>query len=231
MTAETINDELTDAIAIVGMACRFPGASTLAEYWHNLKNGVESVRFFADAELDAAVLDPAERADARYVRARATLDHVEDFDAGLFGFTPREAELTDPQHRVFLECAWEALDHAGYDPSRYGGQIGIYGGAGANTYLLFHLAASGQLGGSAATLQAFIHNKNDHLTTRTAYKLDLRGPAVTVQTACSTSLVAVTLATQGLLSHQVDMALAGASSITTPQKTGYLYHERGIGSP
>jgi acyl transferase domain-containing protein/acyl carrier protein len=224
-------DSLTDSIAIIGMACRFPGADTVEQFWHNLKHGVESINFFSDDELDRAVIDPAELTDPRYVKARATLANVEAFDAGLFGFTPREAELTDPQHRLFLECAWEALEHAGYDANRYPGQIGVFGGAGANTYLLFHLAASGQLGGSSATLQAFIHNKNDHLSTRTAYKLNLRGPAVTVQTACSTSLVAVTMATQSLLNYQVDMALAGASSIMVPQRTGYLYHERGIGSP
>ncbi|WP_394829001.1 SDR family NAD(P)-dependent oxidoreductase [Pendulispora albinea] len=225
------NEEFESAIAIVGMACRFPGARNLAEYWRNLRNGVESIASFGADELDRAVVDPAEASDPHYVPSRAILDDVESFDAALFGFSPREAELTDPQHRVFLECAWEALEHAGYDPKRYAGQIGVYGGAGANTYLLFNLASSGQIVGSGPTLQAFIHNKNDHLTARTAYKLNLRGPAVTVQTACSTSLVAVATAAQALLNYQVDMALAGACTITVPQRSGYLYHERGIGSP
>ncbi|HEU4407577.1 MAG TPA: SDR family NAD(P)-dependent oxidoreductase [Polyangiaceae bacterium] len=226
-----VDEGLSNCVAVVGMACRLPGARGPDEFWKNLREGVESVSFFSDDELDASAVDPAERRDPNYVRARATLEGVESFDAGLFGFSPREAELTDPQHRVFLECSWEALEHAGYDPFRYPGSVGVYGGAGANTYLLFHLAPAGRLAGSAPALQAFIHNKNDHLAARVAYKLNLRGPAVGVQTACSTSLVAVAAAVQALLGYQVDMALAGGSAITVPQRTGYLYHERGIGSP
>jgi len=229
--SEPQNEASSNSVAVIGMACRFPGARNIAEFWQNLRGGVESISFFSDDELDTAVIDPVELRDPSYVKARGTLDDVESFDAPLFGFTPREAELTDPQHRVFLECAWVALEHGGYDPWRYPGSIGIFGGAGANTYLMFHLASAGCLVGSASTLQAFIHNKNDHLTTRAAYKLNLRGPAVTVQTACSTSLVAISLAAQSLLNCQVDMALAGGCTIIVPQRTGYLYHERGIGSP
>lgn len=225
------DEALSNSIAVIGMSCRFPGARDVDDFWQNLRDGKESISFFSDEELDAAVIDPAELSDPSYVKARAILDDVESFDAAFFGFSPREAELTDPQHRVFLECAWHALEHAGYDPGRYPGSIGVFGGAGANTYMLFHLASAGQLVGSIPTLQAFIHNKNDHLTTRVAYKLNLRGPAVTVQTACSTSLVAVSLAVQSLLNCQVDMALAGGCTITVPQRVGYLYHERGIGSP
>jgi phthiocerol/phenolphthiocerol synthesis type-I polyketide synthase E len=219
------------AIAIIGMSCRVPGAASLQAFWNNLRGGSQSISFFAQSEVDTSVVDPSELADPHYVRARGLLEDIEGFDARLFGFTPREAELTDPQHRVFLECAWEALESGGYDPWRYRGSVGVFGGAGANTYLMFHLLPAGRLSGSVAALQGFIHNKNDHLTTRTAYKLNLRGPAVSVQTACSTSLVAVSLAVQSLLNFQVDLALAGASSITVPQHTGYLYHERGIGSP
>jgi acyl transferase domain-containing protein/acyl carrier protein len=220
-----------EAIAIVGMACRFPGAATVEQFWKNLQEGVESIRFLSDEELDRAAIDPAELRDPKYVKARGVLDGIEQFDARFFDFSPREAELTDPQQRVFLECVWEALEKAGVEPSGYPGAIGVYAGAGANGYLLYNLSSAGHLVGTANAFQAVIHNKNDHLSTRVAYKLNLKGPAVTVQTACSTSLVAVYHACQSLLSHQCDLALAGGVTVTVPQKTGYQYHERGIGSP
>ncbi|MCY1081084.1 type I polyketide synthase [Archangium lansingense] len=220
-----------EGIAIVGMACRFPGANTVEQFWRNLQDGIESITFFSDAELERAAIDPAELSDARYVKARGVLEGLELFDARFFGFSPREAELTDPQQRVFLECAWESFERAGYDPAAFQGPIGVFAGAGANGYLLHHLAPAGRLVGTANAFQTILHNKNDHLTTRTAYKLDLKGPSLSVQTACSTSLVSVVLACQSLLSHQCDMALAGGVSLPLPQRTGYLYNERGIGSP
>ncbi|MFE8601584.1 type I polyketide synthase [Archangium violaceum] len=220
-----------EGIAIIGMACRFPGAHTVEQFWHNLQEGIESISFFSDTELERAAIDPAELSDARYVKARGVLEGIELFDARFFGFSPREAELTDPQQRVFLECAWETFERAGYDPAAYAGPIGVFAGAGANGYLLHHLAPAGRLVGTANAFQAILHNKNDHLATRTAYKLDLKGPGISVQTACSTSLVSVVLACQSLLSHQCDMALAGGVSLPLPQRTGYLYNERGIGSP
>jgi non-ribosomal peptide synthase protein (TIGR01720 family) len=219
------------SIAIIGMACRFPGAGSIEAFWNNLRGGVESISFFADQDLDRAAIDPAELADPRYVKARGVLEGIEEFDARFFDFSAREADITDPQQRIFLECAWEALEKAGYDPGAYPGPIGVYAGAGANGYLLHNLASAGQLSGTINAFQALIHNKNDHLATRVAYKLNLKGPAVTVQTACSTSLVAVIHACQSLLSHQCDMALAGGVTITVPQRTGYLYNDRGIGSP
>lgn len=218
-------------VAIVGMSGRFPGARNLEEYWSNLRGGVESITFFADGELEPAAVAPTERADPAYIRARGVLENIEDFDAGFFEFTPREAQLTDPQHRIFLECASDALESAGYDPRAYPGAIGVFAGAGVNSYLLFHLASAGQLDGSMSAFQAFLHNKHDHLTTRVAYKLNLRGPCVTVQTACSTSLVATALACQSLATFQCDMALAGGAHVFVPQRTGYLYLEGGIGSP
>ncbi|RKH15658.1 SDR family NAD(P)-dependent oxidoreductase [Corallococcus sp. CA047B] len=220
-----------EGVAIVGMACRFPGASTPEAFWKNLQEGVESITFLKDEELDRAAIDPAELKDPKYVKARATLDGIDQFDARFFELSPREAEITDPQQRLFMECVWEALETAGHDPSRAKGPIGIYAGAGANGYLLYNLSSAGHLTGTVSAFQAVIHNKNDHLATRVAYKLDLKGPAVTVQTACSTSLVAVYHACQSLLNFQCDMALAGGVTITVPQKTGYLYTERGIGSP
>ncbi|MCY1073919.1 type I polyketide synthase [Archangium lansingense] len=220
-----------EAIAIIGMACRFPGAATVEQFWKNLQEGVESIRFLSDEELDRAAIDSAELRDPKYVKARAVLDGIDQFDARFFDFSPREAELTDPQQRVFLECVWEALEKAGVEPSGFPGPIGVYAGAGANGYLLHNLSSAGHLVGTANAFQAVIHNKNDHLSTRVAYKLNLKGPAVTVQTACSTSLVAVYHACQSLLSHQCDLALAGGVTLTVPQNTGYLHHERGIGSP
>ncbi|RKH60406.1 type I polyketide synthase [Corallococcus llansteffanensis] len=220
-----------EAVAIIGMSCRFPGASSVEQFWQNLQDGVESITFFSDAELERASIDPAELGDPKYVKARGLLEDLERFDARFFGFSPREAELTDPQQRVFLECAWEAFERAGYEPSAFPGPIGVFAGAGANHYLLHHLAPAGRLVGTANAFQTILHNKNDHLATRVAYKLDLKGPSISVQTACSTSLVAVVLASQSLLSHQCDMALAGGVSLTVPQRTGYLHNERGIGSP
>ena len=220
-----------EGIAIVGMACRFPGASTPEEFWKNLEQGVESISFFEEEQLDRAAIDPAELRDPKYVKARGVLEGIEQFDSRFFEFSPREADITDPQQRIFLEVVWEALERAGYNPGTSAVPIGVYAGAGANGYLLHNLSNAGHLMGTVNAFQAVIHNKNDHLATRVAYKLNLKGPAVTVQTACSTSLTAIYHACQSLLSHQCDMALAGGVTITVPQKTGYLYNERGIGSP
>ncbi|HWW75578.1 MAG TPA: polyketide synthase, partial [Pyrinomonadaceae bacterium] len=223
--------ELADGVAIVGMVCRFPGAKNIDEFWRNLRDGVESVTFFSDEELEREGVERSELRNRDYVKARGVIDGVENFDARFFGFTPREAEMTDPQHRFFLECCWEALEHAGYHAEKYPGTIGVFGGAGANVYLLYNLSAAGYLRDPDLFAQAFIYNKNDHLTGRVAYKLNLRGSCVTVQTACSTSLVATGMACQSLLNYQVDMALAGGVTIVTPQTMGYVYAEGGIHSP
>ncbi len=218
-------------IAIIGMACRFPGARNIDEFWENLRNGVESIVFFSDEELLASGLDPAMLSHPDYVRAKGALDDIELFDARFFGFNPREAEIIDPQQRIFLECAWEALEHAGYDSTTYGGSIGVYAGAGLNTYLLNNLYRNQDALIAVGGLQALIGNDKDYLTTRVSYKFDLQGPAVTIQTACSTSLVATHLACQSLLSGESDIALAGGVSVATPQKAGYLYQEGSIFSP
>ncbi len=228
------NDEHPDAIAIVGMAGRFPGARDVREFWRNLIAGTESVTFFGDQELEA---NDGRADDASYVGARAMLDGVECFDATFFGFTPREAELMDPQHRVFLETAWTALEDAGHDPARFPGAIGVYAGQSLNTYLLANLcrdrAAIDQLTGGYQVdgYQTVLGNDKDYLATRVSYKLDLRGPSMTVQSACSTSLVAVIQACQSLMSYQCDLALAGGVSITFPQRRGYIHQEGGIVSP
>jgi acyl transferase domain-containing protein len=217
-------------IAIVGMAGRFPGAPTLERFWQNLAGGVESISFFADAELESSPLLPMPLDAPNLVKAGGVLDDVESFDAARFGFSPREAEATDPQQRVFLECAAEALERAGIDPRRFPGSVGVYAGASMNTYLFQLLLAPGYLA-AASFLETVIGNDKDYLATRVAYKLDLRGPSMTVQTACSTSLVAVHLACQALLAGECDVALAGGVSIRVPQRTGYLHQPGGPLSP
>ncbi len=217
-------------IAVVSMAGRFPGADTLEKFWENLSNGVESIGLLTDEELAAAGVDPALLADPNYVRMGAALEGVEAFDAAFFGYSPAEAEILDPQQRIFLECAWEALERAGVDSERYDGRIGVYASAGLNSYLLNNLKSARGHMQTADGYQMFIANDKDFTPTRVSYKLNLRGPSVNVQSACSSSLVAIHLACQSLLAGECDMALAGGVSINLPQKAGYLYQERGIAS-
>lgn len=224
------NGEFPEGIAIVGMSGRFPGARNLDEFWRNLRDGVESVSFFSDEQLKAAGLDPAVRRDPTYVGAGGILEDIDLFDASFFGFNPREAEAMDPQQRLFLECAWETLENAGYDPAKYPGSIGVYAGTGFSTYF-FNVYQNVELVKLLGGHQIMIGNDKDHLTTHVSYKFNLRGPSMTVQTACSTSLVAVCVACRSLLDYQCDMALAGGSSVAVPQGRGYFYREGGIASP
>ncbi|MET9960300.1 beta-ketoacyl synthase N-terminal-like domain-containing protein [Streptomyces sp. NPDC006326] len=212
-----------ERIAVVGLACRVPGAQDPDGFWHNLVEGVESIER----------LEPPADAPEGYVPAVARITGVEDFDAEFFGMTPREAELADPQQRLFLEQCWAALEDAGCDPERARGRIGVWGGTSFNTYLVLNVlpgrSREGLLGEYPAAL---LHgNDKDYLTSRVAHRLGLTGPAVTVQTACSTSLVAVAEAARALLDYQCDMALAGGASIKLPQDWGYVYETGGIQSP
>jgi len=209
----------SDDIAIIGMACRFPGAPSIETFWRNLTAGVESIE----------QLPNDKRALPGYVPAASLIDSPDQFDAGFFGFTPREAAVTDPQHRVFLECAWEALERAGYDP-RSAGRVGIYAGAGQNSYIWNLLSNPGTMQ-AIDTFQATVSTDKDFLTTRTSYKLGLEGPSVAVQTACSTSLVAVHLACRALADGECDVALAGGVSIRNLNREGYVFEEGGILSP
>ncbi|MDE3153781.1 MAG: SDR family oxidoreductase, partial [Acidobacteriota bacterium] len=219
-------------IAVIGMSLRFPGAETVEEFWQNLRNGVESISFFSDAELVAAGTSPAMLADPNFVRAQPALQHVDEFDAAFFGFTPREAEAMDPQLRVFLECAWEALERAGYDPDADGRPISVYAGNNISNYFIFNLLPILDMLGSQGSLFGLVsYNDKDALATVVSHKLNLRGPSLSVQTFCSTSLVAVHLACQGLLAGESDMALAGGVSISGQQVAGYLFEEGGIKSP
>jgi acyl transferase domain-containing protein len=217
----------TNDVAVVGLNGRFPKARNLEEFWENLKNGVEAVSFFSEEELLASGLDPSVLDRHRYIRAKAILDDVELLDASFFGFTPREAALTDPQQRFFLECAWEALESAGYDSETFPGRIGVYAGVSMSTYLVSLYANRDKLG-TWNDFRTLVGNDKDYLATWVSYKLNLTGPSLSVQTACSTSLVAVHLACQSLLNGECDMALAGGACISIPQKVGYLYEEEGI---
>ncbi|MBB1473152.1 type I polyketide synthase [Luteimonas sp. MC1782] len=221
-----------EGIAIVGMSGRFPGAPDVDTFWKNIKDGVESVTHFDPSELEIPLApDTGDDPNARYICAKGILDDVDMFDARFFGYLPREAELMDPQHRMFLEICWEAMERAGHDPQRYPGAVGVYAGCYMDTYLLWNLCSdptflarfveSIQVG----SLQTELGNDKDYLATRVAFKLGLRGPAMTLQTACSTSLVAIATACQALASYQCDMALAGGVTIVLPQKKGYFYRE------
>jgi acyl transferase domain-containing protein len=224
------NEPPRSAIAIIGMAGRFPGAPDLDAFWHNLSTGVESISFFARDELAAAGVPAAILDDPAYVPARGFLDGADLFDAHFFGFSPAEAEITDPQHRLLLECAWHALEHAGYAGEREQWTVGVFVGASVNTYLIDHLLSRPEVRAFGSD-QLIIANAPDYLATRISYKLDLNGPSVNVQTACSTSLVAVHLACQSLLDFECDLALAGGASVAAAQVAGYLWREGGIASP
>jgi acyl transferase domain-containing protein len=225
------NQDILDAlegteIAVIGMAGRFPGAQDIETYWQNLRDGVESVTFYTDEELRAAGVDESLLRHPNYVKSGAPLDDMEKFDASFFGFGPRDAAIMDPQHRNFLEMAWTALEHAGYDPGRFNGSIGVFGGSGHNAYMPYNLLTNPELVASVGFfLLRHTGNDKDFLTTRVSYLMNLRGPSVNVQTACSTSLVAIHMASQSLLSGECDMALAGGVTIEMPHRQGYIYQD------
>ncbi|MDY7095233.1 MAG: SDR family NAD(P)-dependent oxidoreductase [Acidobacteriota bacterium] len=219
------------AIAIVGMAGRFPKAPDLDAFWSNLRNGVEAMEELTDDELRAAGVDERWLQDPSYVKVASRLDDVDAFDAELFGYTAREAEILDPQQRIFLEQCWHALEDAGIDPARAEGLIGVYAGVAWNTYLLSNLVNHRELFDGAGGFQVFITNDKDFMPTRVAYKLDLKGPAMVVQTSCSTSLVAAHQACLALQSYECDVALAGGVTVRVPQDQGYVYLDGGLASP
>ena len=221
----------TESVAIIGMAGRFPGARDLDEFWRNLRDGVDSVRRLTDEELLASGIDPALFNAANYVKAAAPIADAELFDAGFFGFSPREAEILDPQHRVFLECAWQALEEAGYVSESYDGWIGVFAGVSLPMYWMSNLATNPELAAQVGFFPLLLSNDRDYFATRISYKLGLRGPSVNVQTACSTSLTAAHLACQSLLSYQCSLAIAGGVRVNFPQLTGYTHVENSIFSP
>lgn len=241
-TTVPATQESPAGIAVIGMACRFPGADNLDTFWRNLAEGVESITFFTDEEIIASGIAPTVVRHPDYVKASPILSNIENFDADFFGYAARDAALMDPQHRLMLECAWETLEIAGYDPLSYPGVIGVYAGASMNTYVLnnvhpnrhsldtndeLEVTTLDSMGG----FQLMVANDKDYLPTRLSYKLNLRGPSVNVQTACSTGLVAIHMACQSLLNGEGDMFLAGGSSVQIPDRAGHLFQDGMIVSP
>ncbi len=219
-------------IAIVGMACRLPGAEDVAAFWRLLRDQRCARRELSDDELRAAGLSEEQLADPNRVKVAMPLADVDRFDAGFFGLSPHDAALFDPQHRLWLELCHTAFEHAGHVPARFPGRIGVFAGCGENGYLRHNLLSNPEL---VDELGMFVvrhtGNDKDFLATRTSYQFDLRGPSVSVQTACSTSLVAVHQAIQSLLAGECDLALAGGVTVVVPQDRGYRYRPGEVLSP
>lgn len=234
--SEKLNQVL-EGVAIIGMAGRLPKAPDISTFWKNQLAGIEAISHFRPDELETENSSRGQIPGRDSVLARSILDDVDMFDAGFFGIYPREAELMDPQHRLFLEVCWQALEDAGYDPFAYKGAIGVYAGCSMETYFLSQLCKDPEFikkftgGYQVSNYAEMMGNSRDFLATRVSYKLNLRGPSFTMQAGCSTSLLAVTQACQSLLTYQCDMALAGGSSITFPQKRASIYQEGGMISP
>jgi phthiocerol/phenolphthiocerol synthesis type-I polyketide synthase E len=221
-----------NAIAIVGMAARFPGANTLSAFWDNLRRGEESIVTLSEEDLLAEGISEKALANHAYVRRVALLDGIDEFDADFFGFTPQAARMTDPQHRLFLQSAWHALEDAGYDPAQIEGSVGVYATSTTSGYLLHNIMSNhdpNAIIGQGVTFEMVnlsLQNDKDYLATKVAYQFNLRGPALSVQTACSSALVAVHLACQSILNGECEMALAGGASLRIPHRVGY-WHEPG----
>ena len=218
-------------IAVIGLSGRFPKAQNIEQFWQNLRSGVESISFFSAQELESVGIDSAMLSDPNYVKAAVPLEHIDLFDASFFGYNPRDAEIMDPQHRIFLECACVALENAGYDPQTYSGSIGVYAGSTISNYL-FNIYSNSNIRESVSSVEISLGNHPDYLPMRVSFKLNLTGPSYAIQTSCSTSLVAVHVACQSLLNYECDIALAGGISILDMQpKSGYIYQEDGVLSP
>lgn len=232
MSENLENEALLEPLAIIGMSGRFPGAKNCEEFWQNLSNGVESIEFFSDEVALASGADPELIGNPNFIKAHGVLADVEYFDAGFFNMSPREARILDPQHRVFLEAAWEAMENAGYDSEKYDGQVGVYAGTAFSTYLLRNILPNNLVRFQTIDrLEMALTNHKDTMPMRVSFHMNLTGPSICVGTTCSTSLVAVHLACQALWSYQCDMVLAGASFIRTPSREGYLFQEGMIYSP
>jgi amino acid adenylation domain-containing protein len=217
-------------VAIIGMAGRFPGANSIQELWDVLRDGKETISFFTPEELDASISETL-RKDPLYVRARGVVPSVKTFDAAFFGINPKVAEAMDPQQRLFLEIAWEALEQSGHLPTHFDGTIGVYAGTGMNTYYKNNILPNKNVLDRIGSFQASTINEKDYIATRTAYHLNLKGPAIAVHSACSTSLLAIAEAAEAIRNGRCEVALAGGSSITTPINSGHLYQEGSIMSP
>lgn len=226
-SAESIN--IAGGVAIIGMAGRFPGAENIEKFWEILKEGKETITFFSDEELIEAGISAEQVKDSQYVKAKGILDQIEYFDADFFGYSPKEAEIMDPQLRILHECVYESLEDAAYNPFEYEKDIPLYLGASSNYYWINNISSNNK--NSLDEFAAMILNEKDFFSTRIAYKLNLKGPCVTLQTACSTSMVCIDMAYQSILTGKYDMAIAGGAGITYPKKSGYIYHDGMIFSP
>jgi len=227
----TVDEALDGAVAVVGVAGRFPGARDLDAFWRNLCGGVEAASEFSDDDLLRAGVPAESLREPRLVRRRPVLDDVDLFDAAFFGYSPREAETIDPQQRIFLECAWEALESTGHDSRRFDGAIGVFGGGGPDLYYLTNILPNQSFLARIGQFAATLGNEKDFFAPRVSYKLNLRGPSISVLTGCSSSLVAVHLAVQSLLSGESDLALAGGVTVFLPRRAGYLHTRGGVNSP
>ncbi len=231
----TLDPEITETgpepIAVIGMAGRFPGADNIQKFWENIRDGVESITFFTHDQLREAHIEAGLLEQPGFVGADGIIENIEAFDAAFFNYTPREAEIMDPQHRLFLECAWEVLEQAGYDSEQYPGRVGVFGGAGLSSYLLRNIMGNARAKAGISTFQTLLGNDKDFVATRVSYKLNLKGPSMAVATLCSSSLVAIDLACRSLWTYQCDMALAGGVSLQVSRGDTYFYQEGGIGDP
>ncbi|MDQ3289423.1 MAG: amino acid adenylation domain-containing protein [Pseudomonadota bacterium] len=219
-----------EPIAIIAMAGRFPGANDVETFWRNLCEGRDSISRFAPGQLDPSI-PASEREDPDYVAARGVIDDVEMFDAAFFGISPHEAELMDPQQRIFLELCWECMERGGHVPDAARGPVGVFAGMYNASYYRMHVAVHPELIGRIGEFQVMLGNEKDYIATRVAHKLDMTGPAISINTACSTSLVAICQAVASLRAGQCDMALAGGASVTCPPRSGYRYQEGAMLSP
>ncbi len=213
-------------IAIIGMSGRFPEAPDLDTFWQNLKDGKESVRFYSEEELDSMGVPSENLKNPDFIKAASILEDIDCFDAAFFGYSPKEAKLLDPQQRIFLECAWHALENGGYASERNVGLIGVFGSSSLNTYLLYNLIINDSY--KENDFEIMIGNDKNFLSTKVAYHMNLKGPAVDIQTACSSSLSAIHYACNALLNYECDMSLAGGVSVYVPQRTGYIYKKGNI---
>ncbi|WP_316833091.1 polyketide synthase [Pedobacter aquatilis] len=219
-----VNPQLNHDIAIIGMAGRFPGANTIKEFWQNLIDGKETITFFSDAELDPSISEEL-RKDPNYIKARGVVNGATAFEPSFFGINSKLAELMDPQQRIFLEISWEVLESTGHLPNVYNGKIGVYAGAGTNTYYENNVLSHKDLIDKQGKIQVLSVNDKDYIASRTAYHLNLKGPAVSINSACSTSLLAIAEGVTSLRAHTCDVAVCGGASITSPINSGHYYQE------
>ncbi|MEM7086668.1 MAG: SDR family NAD(P)-dependent oxidoreductase [Bacteroidota bacterium] len=227
--SEINNNKDAHKIAIIGMSCRMPGADNVKEFWNNLMEGVASITTFTDEELRESGVSESKINDPNYIKSRGIIDGADLFDATFFGITPRDAEIMDPQHRTFLECAWHALEDAGYDPEKTKDRIGVFGGTGTAWYLN-SVTTNSEVAKYSSGTSIITATDRDYAATGVSYRLNLKGPSFTVQSACSTSMVAVVMGVNSLLSYQCDMVIAGGATVHLPEKKGYMYYEGGIES-